>query len=282
MKLGLFTMNPPGCMRADVLAREIEARGLDSFWVGEHSHIPVKGTPYPAGGELPDPYKTMPDMFVWLTAAAMATTRIKLGTGVLLPLERNHFHTAKACATLDIIAGGRLIVGVGVGWNEVEYQNHSSIPWRRRYVALRENVAVLRQLWAEQEPSFQGDFIRFDPVWSFPKPVQRPGPKIAVGAAKKLGVAHTAEWGDYWYPLVDSFRDPVEAVNRFGEACKEKGRDVPIIFSSIRPKSYDTLAQYRDLGVSETVFNPQVDEADHAAVLRMLDSLAELRHKLAA
>jgi probable F420-dependent oxidoreductase len=282
MHVGVFTMNPPAAMRPDALAREVESRGLDSLWFGEHSHIPVDGTLYPAGGELPDPYKTMPDLFVWLTAAAMATTRIQLGTGVLLPLERDPFHAAKAIASLDLISGGRVVVGVGVGWNEVEFRNHTDIPWSKRYLALRESVAAMRALWSQEQASFKGEFYRFEPVLSYPKPLQKPGPKIAVGAAKKLGVAHTAQWGDIWYPLVESLRDPAVAVARFRDACREAGRadEVSITFSALKPPAYDDAARYRDLGAAGMVFKPHVDEGDHDGLRRALDQYAELKRRL--
>ena len=147
MQLGFSTMNTPDDVRADVLARALEERGYDSLFMGEHSHIPVsRKTPYPAGGELPPQYLRMMDPFVSLTMAAMATTTLRLGAGVALALEHDVMDLAKSAATLDLISGGRLLFGVGVGWNEEELANHRPIPWKKRYLALEECVGALRRL----------------------------------------------------------------------------------------------------------------------------------------
>src|SRR5438270_6555277 len=140
-------MNTPEEVRPDRLARALEERGYESLWIGEHSHIPVsRRTPYPAGGELPDVYRRMMDPFVSLTVAAAATTRLRIGTGVALPLERDVLTLAKEVATIDVLSGGRFLFGVGVGWNVEELADHRDIPWDRRYVALRECIAALRAL----------------------------------------------------------------------------------------------------------------------------------------
>src|SRR3954454_877439 len=128
-------MNNPKDLRPDVLGRELEARGFDSLWIGEHSHIPVsRRTPYPAGGEMPDAYRRMMDPFISLTVAATATTTLRLGTGVALPLEHDVFTLAKTVATLDRVSNGRFLFGVGVGWNEEELADHRrEVKWSQRY-----------------------------------------------------------------------------------------------------------------------------------------------------
>src|SRR3954454_16491052 len=161
-------MNNPKDLRPDVLGRELEARGYDSLWIGEHSHIPVsRRTPYPAGGEMPSQYTRMMDPFLSLTVAAGATERLLLATGVALPLEHDLFALAKTVATLDHVSGGRLLFGVGVGWNEEELADHRPIPWSQRYRALAECVAALRAIWCDDEAEFHGEFYDFDRVWAF-------------------------------------------------------------------------------------------------------------------
>jgi probable F420-dependent oxidoreductase len=284
MKIGISAMNTPEGLRPDLLAREVEARGLESLWFGEHSHIPVNGPPYPGGGPLPEPYKRMQDLFVSLTAAAMATTVLRLGSSVALPLERDVFNMAKAVATLDLLSGGRVLMGVGVGWNAAELANHSPVPWPQRYRALRETVAALRALWREDQPSFHGEHVRFDAVWSYPKPVQPGGPPILLGAARKLGVAHAAEWADGWMPIDVEYPDFSKGMARIAEACRAAGRDpaaLPVTVVCFRRASADSLARLRDLGVARAIcalgidHDPGPDEAR-----RELDRLAALKDGL--
>ena len=189
VELGFSSMNTPEDPAPDVLAGWLEERGFESFWVGEHPHIPTsRKTPYPAGGDLPPQYLRMMDPFVSLTAAACATERLLIGIGVALPLEHDLFDFAKSVATLDRLSGGRLQLGVGVGWNEEELANHRpDIPWSQRYRALAECIGALRALWADDESEFHGRFYDFDPVWSYPKPLQRPHPPILCGTGRKLG-----------------------------------------------------------------------------------------------
>ena len=283
MKIGISAMNTAQGTRPDLLAREVESRGFESLWYGEHSHIPVNGTPYPAGGELPDPYKGMQDLFVSLTAAAMTTTTLKLGTSVALPLERDVFNTAKAVATLDRLSGGgRLLMGVGVGWNQVELANHSAVPWAQRYKALRETVAALRALWREEQPSYRGEFVRFDPVWSNPKPLQPP--PVLLGAARKLGVAHAAEWADGWMPIDIEYPDFSKGMARITEACHAAGRDpatLPVTVVCFRKPSVEILSKLRDLGVTRAIValaidhDPELDEARG-----ILDRLAAIKNAI--
>lgn len=253
MHLGFSSMNTADDPAPDLLARTLEEAGFESLWYGEHSHIPVaRKTAYPPGGELPEPYKKMMDPYVSLMAAAGATTRLKLGTGIALLLERELFSQAKTIATLDRLSNGRVVIGCGVGWNEEEFENTTNLPWKCRYLALKETVLAQRALYNESEPEFHGQLINFDPVWFEPKPVQAGGPPVTFGAMGPLGVRHAAEWADGWMPVdvampnmaadIAAFRDQVSAFGRNPD-------DVEITLVVMSPVTGDLLKSYRDLGV---------------------------------
>ena len=174
MHIGAMVFPTDLSIRPDRLARELEARGYESLWVAEHTHIPAgRRTPYPAGGELPEEYRRLLDPYVALTAAAMVTERLRLGTGIALVAQHDPIVLAKAVASLDLISGGRVLFGIGVGWNEDEMEHHGVDPTQRRAVA-REHVLAMRELWTQDEASFEGEYVRFSPSWSWPKPVTTP------------------------------------------------------------------------------------------------------------
>ena len=286
MELGFFSMNTDFGLRADMLARELESRGFASLWVGEHSHIPVsRATPYPAGGELPKGYWHMLDPFVALGMAAAVTTTLRLGTGVCLVLEHDLLDLAKQVATLDFLSGGRVDFGVGVGWNAEELANHTAIPFRQRYRALREAVAALRACWTQDESSFTGEFFNFDALWSYPKPVQ-PTLPVLFGAAGKLGMAHTAEWSDGWCPIETAFRELAVGLQRFRAKCEDLGRDpdaVPITLFAWGDPDVDKLRQFRDLGIDQVLIGTGTAAgADLATTLPVLDRFAAVIPELAA
>src|ERR1044071_5754440 len=161
-------------MRPDDLARELEARGFESFWVPEHTHIPAScRTPYPGGGDLPQAYWHTYDPFVALTAAASVTTKLKVATGICLIMERDPITTAKEIASLDMLSNGRFIFGIGAGWNAEEMENHGT-NYKTRFSLLRERVLAMKEIWTKEEAEFHGRFVNFDPIWSYPKPAQKP------------------------------------------------------------------------------------------------------------
>ena len=281
MRVGFTSMNNPNDVAPDVLGRELEARGFDSWWIGEHSHIPVsRRTPYPAGGEMPEQYKAMMDPFLSLLLAATATERLLIGTGVTLPLEHDLFDLAKTVSTLDRLSGGRLLFGVGVGWNEEELANHRPIAWAQRYRALGECIGALRSLWCDDESEFHGEFYDFDAVWSFPKPLQQPHPPVLCGTAGKVGTREAVAWADSWMPVDLALGDVPKRVRRFRDAVAAAGRDpsaVTITMVTFGDPSLATLESYRELGIERVVVGADRtgwDEPDTA--LGYLDTYAAM------
>lgn len=287
MELGFTTMNTPEDVRPDVLARELESRGYTSLFIGEHSHIPAsRRTPYPSGGELPDQYVRMMDPFVSLSMAAHATERLHVGTGVCLILEHHVLDLAKTVASLDLLSGGRLLFGVGVGWNVEELANHRpDIAWAQRYRAAEECVAALRACWTDDNSEFHGEFFDVDPVWSFPKPAQRPHPPVLMGAAGRVGMRHAVRWADAWMPMDVALGGPdlvARRIGRFREACAEAGREIPVSLVAFGDPSPATLHHYRELGVVSTVIGAaRTGWDDPATTLPFLDRYADLVPELA-
>ncbi|MCU1343779.1 MAG: hypothetical protein JWL70_45 [Acidimicrobiia bacterium] len=275
MKLGFSTMNTPEDVPPAEMARELEARGFDSFWIGEHSHIPTsRKTPYPSGGEMPIQYRRMMDPFISLTIASAATTTLRLGTGVCLPLEHDVFELAKAVTTLDLLSGGRVEFGVSVGWNEEELANvRPSVSFAQRYQALAECVAALRELWTAPEPEYHGRFFDFEPVWSDPKPQQRPHPKVWCGFSGRIGMAHAAQWGDGWLPMDAILGNVGKRIAKFREITAAAGRaDLPISIVTFGDTTVETLYQYKELGVDRVILGAgRTGWADGATSLPFLD-----------
>ncbi len=253
------------------LAREAEARGYGSLYFPEHTHIPVsRRTPPPTGEpELPDEYKRTLDPFVALAAAASATSRILLGTGICLVAQRDPIVTAKAVATLDYLSGGRFVLGVGVGWNEDEMESHGVVPRTRRGRA-REHVLAMQRLWADDVASFAGEHVRVPPSWSWPKPVQRPWPPVLMGGAPgpKL-FAHIAEYADGWMPIGGA--GVATAIPALHEAARAAGRDPAglrvVVFGAVPDEG--KMARYAEIGVTEVAV--RLPSAGRDEVLAALD-----------
>src|SRR5262249_50538524 len=183
------------------LARELEARGFESLFVCEHTHIPVsRRSPFPGGGELPQEYSHLNDPFVVLSAAAAVTERIKLGTGICLVVEHDPIVLAKQVASLDRLSQGRFLFGIGAGWDLEEMSDHGTDP-NTRWALLRERVEAMRQIWTQERAEYHGKFVDFDPMWSWPKPVQKPHPPILLGSSTALGRKRTVDSYDGWIPI---------------------------------------------------------------------------------
>jgi len=258
------------------LAREVEARGFSSLYLPEHTHIPTsRRTPPPTGDvTLPEEYKRTVDPFVALAAAAAVTTRITLGTGVCLVAQRDPLVTAKAVATLDHIAKGRFVFGIGFGWNREEMESHG-VDFRSRRARAREHVLAMQRLWTNERTAFEGEFVRFEDSWSWPKPLQQPRPPILIGGAAgpKL-FAHIAEYADGWIPIGGA--GVREAMPQLRRAMEQVGRQPAalrvVTFGSVPDPG--KLEYYASIGVTEVVLRIPCAPAD--VVLPLLDQCAAL------
>ncbi|HLM09899.1 MAG TPA: LLM class F420-dependent oxidoreductase [Thermoleophilaceae bacterium] len=256
-----------------VVARLAEARGFESLWFTEHTHIPVsRETERPGGGELPRQYWHLYDPFVSLSFAAAATERIKIGTGVCLVIEHDPIVLAKQVASLDRLSGGRFQFGVGAGWNQEEMRNHGTDP-RRRFRVMRERIEAMKRIWMEDEPEYHGEHVDFDPIWSWPKPVQQPHPPILVGGGGERVIDRVIAYGDEWIPN----RVPsMEALRERTRELRERaGRHVPVSFFGAKPEA-ETVERLQWAGVDRCIY--YVDpEADAGEVERALDGFAAFR-----
>src|SRR6201996_7594098 len=200
MKFGGAMFFTEYSMTAPELAAALEERGFESVWIPEHSHIPVsRKTPFPGGGDLPKQYYEAMDPFVVLGAAAAVTKTLKLGTGVLLVQQRDAIQTAKSVASLDQISGGRFLFGVGGGWNQDEMENHGTV-YASRFKRMRESIEAMKEIWTKSKAEYHGEFVNFDPIMAWPKPVQKPNPPIHVGGAFPHGARRAIRYGDGWIP----------------------------------------------------------------------------------
>jgi probable F420-dependent oxidoreductase len=182
------------------LARALEERGFDSLWVPEHSHIPLtRKSPFPSGGDLPKKYYDVMDPFVVLSAAAAVTKTLLLGTGICLIAQRDPIQTAKQVASIDQVSGGRFLFGIGNGWNEDEMANHGTA-FASRHKLARERVEAMKVIWTKSKAEYHGEFVNFDPMMTWPKPVQKPHPPIIVGGAFPFGARRALRYGDGWMP----------------------------------------------------------------------------------
>ncbi len=281
MHLGFSSMNTVDDPSPLALAKTLEEAGFESLWYGEHSHIPVsRKTPYPPGGDLPEPYKKMMDPYVSLMAAAAVTTNLKLGTGIALLMERELFSQAKTIATLDLLSQGRVIIGCGVGWNQEEFENATALPWERRYLALKETVLAQRALLTDSEPEFHGELIDFDPVWFEPKATRAGGPPVTFGAMGPLGIRHAAQWADGWMPVDVAMPDVKQGIDDFYQQVRDFGRnpdDVEITLVVMAPVTGDLLKSYRDMGVDRCNIGVGMENWDKPEiVMPMIEQFAKL------
>jgi probable F420-dependent oxidoreductase len=275
MELGLTMFVTDYSMAPDELARAAEDRGFESLFVPEHTHIPVsRRTPWPGGAELPREYSHALDPFVALTAAATATRRLLLGTGVCLVVEHDPITLAKQVASLDHLSGGRVVFGVGGGWNREEMENHGTNP-RVRFRLLRERILAMRAIWADDEAEFHGDLVGFNPIWSWPKPAQRPGPPVLIGGNGPGTLERVVEFGDGWMPLAGRAGPPLaERIAELRRLASERGRgDIPISVFAAPPRK-EELARLADVGVVRAILG--VTPAGRDEALAQLDRHASL------
>ncbi len=274
MHIGLTTYATDQSIAPGAFAQAAEERGFESLFLPEHTHIPVsRATPFPSGGDLPEWYARGLDPFVALAAAAATTTKLRLGTAVCLVVERDPITLAKEVASLDHLSGGRFLFGIGGGWNREEMLNHGTEP-STRWRLLRERVEAMRAIWADDVAEFHGEFVSFDPIWSWPKPVQRPGPPVLIGGVGRQAIERVVEYGDGWIPpmgWIDELPVAVAALRRL-----EADRDVcprPITVVGVKPKA-DVIGRLAQMGVARAVIAVPPGDADR--VLPLLDRYALL------
>ena len=274
MEIGLTIHATDRAMSPPELAREAEERGFYSLYLPEHTHIPTsRRTPPPTGeAELGEEYARSPDPFVALGACAAVTSRIRLGTGVALVAEHDPIALAKAVATADWLSAGRLVLGVGYGWNREEMENHGIVVSRRRQ-HVREVLLAMQALWSQEVASFHGEVVRFEPSWQWPKPVQQPRPRVLLGGAPGPTLfRHIAELGDGWLPIGGG--GVRAALPRLRTAMEEAGRDpasLHIVPMGVFP-SEGKLDHYRQIGATEVAL--RLPSAPRDEVLPVLDDYA--------
>lgn len=276
MDIGIFMFPTGDAIRPDELGAEVEARGFESLWFPEHTHIPTsRRTPFPGGGELPPEYSRSHDPFVALTAAAMSTKKIGLGTGICLIIERDTITTAKAVASLDVLSGGRFIFGIGGGWNREEMEHHGT-DYPTRFAKLEEQVAAFKTIWTEDEAEFHGRHVDFDPIWSWPKPVQKPHPPIVLGGGTRYTRQRVVDFCSGWMPIGRDDEAVLRGIEDLRQRAERAGRAMETISINVfgaTPKR-EILDRYAEAGVSRAVLLARPEGRD--LVLPRLDRYATL------
>lgn len=227
------------------LARQLEERGQDALFFAEHTHIPAsRESPSPSGTELPRKYWHCYDLFVALTAAAAATTKLRVGSGICLIVERDPIVTAKEVASVDHLSGGRFEFGIGAGWNREEMRHHGTDP-RRRMALMRERVKAMKAIWTQDEASYTGEYVAFDRIWCYPKPIQRPHPPILVGGEGSTVLGRVLAFGDAWFP---NYRADESIFERVRELRARAERPVEVQMLSV-PADPTVLERLERAGV---------------------------------
>ena len=262
------------------LARAVEERDLDGLFFPEHTHIPVSSrSPFLPGGEIPEHYRRTYDPFIALAIAAAVTERIRLGTGVCLITEHDPIVLAKTVASLDRLSNGRVILGIGAGWNPEEMENHGT-PYKQRWPILRERVLAMKRIWRLDEPQFHGNYVTFGPMWSYPKPTQHNGPPIWLGSNSKWIPNRVAEYADGWMPIVG--RSGAGNARLVKDACARIGRRAEDVTLALfyAPLEESVARERLDEGYTDFIFG--LPSAARDEVLPMLDKIAALAARLRA
>ena len=272
MKVGVAMFCTDYSMQPTELAAALEARGFESLWLPEHSHIPLsRVSPFPPGGDLPKKYYDVMDPFVALGAAAAVTTSLKLATGICLVAQRDAIQTAKAVASLDQISKGRFLFGVGPGWTRDEMENHGVL-FKSRMDIMGEKVAAMREIWTQPKAEFHGKFVDFDPMMTWPKPMQKPHPPVIVGGGVPYGARRALAYGNGWVPNATrpGYR-LLDRMDEYREMEKAAGRKVPISAFGVEhdPKSWNA---YENVGIDRIILSVPSEPAD--TILPILDRWA--------
>jgi probable F420-dependent oxidoreductase len=282
MKFGLMYANAGPFAYPEMLkhvATTAERVGVESIWTIEHVVIPVgyKSTyPYDPSGKIPAPEQLpMPDPLVWLAYAAAVTTTLRLATGIVILPQRHPLYVAKEVATLDVLSNGRLMLGIGVGWLEEEF-DALGIPFAERAARTAEAVRAMRSLWADEAEAFEGKFFRWGPLESHPKPVQKPGVPIIVGGHTELAARRAARYGDGFFPGVTEEEKLVWLLGIMREECEKLGRDPSAIevTSGRAVPDVENVERLEELGVSRFMVPPPAFDPD--GITKGLEQLGNL------
>jgi probable F420-dependent oxidoreductase len=243
MQFGVGYFPTHDALSPGAVARLVEEHGHDSLFFAEHTHIPAsRESPWPGGGELPRKYSHTYDLFVALTAAAQATSTLRVGSGICLVVERDPIVTAKEVASIDQLSGGRFEFGVGAGWNREEMRNHGTDP-RTRMRLMHERVEAMKAIWSQDEASYHGEFVQFERIWSWPKPAQRPHPPVLVGGNGATVLERVLAFGDAWFP--NYARGAEGLVERWDQLQTRVDRPIDLIVIGVpaRPEVLERLQQ---------------------------------------
>lgn len=276
MLYGVSIFSTHYAIRPDELAQALEERGFESLWLPEHTHIPAsRRSPWPGGPDLPREYWNTYDPFVALTAAAMATKKLRVATGICLLIERDPITTAKEVASLDQLSEGRFIFGIGGGWNAEEMENHGT-DFKKRWRVLRERVLAMKEIWTKEEAEFHGEFVNFDKIWANPKPYQKPHPPILMGGDGPTTFDRVLEYCDGWVPIGIRSTGIPEKIATLRRRAEEMGRDpksVSVTVFGTRPKP-ETIDEFAEAGVDRVLLPLPPEGRD--TVLPLLDDYAKL------
>ncbi len=272
MLYGISMFATDYAIRPDDLARLVEERGFDSLWLPEHTHIPAsRETAFPGGGDLPKQYWHAYDPFVALTAAASVTTNLKLATGICLLIQRDPITTAKEVASLDRLSGGRVLFGIGGGWNVEEIENQG-VSYKSRWRVLRERVLAMKEMWTKEEAEYHGDYVDFDPVWSHPKPVQQPHPPVIMGGDGPTTFDRVVDYCEGWVPIgrgdgyVDVLPGKIAELHRRLEEAGRAKDSVKISIFGTAPDQ-DEIGKLGEIGVDRLIFSLPSEEREQVEPL---------------
>ncbi len=278
MKIGVCMFATDYAIRIDELARAAEDRGFESLFVPEHTHIPVsRRTPFPAGGPLPKEDSHTFDPFVSLMAAAAATKKIRVGTGICLIIDRDTIVTAKEVASLDVLSGGRFELGVGAGWNAEEMENHGT-QFKTRFKKMSEQILAMKEIWSKDEAEFHGQFVNFDKIWSWPKPAQKPNPPVLMGGESGHTLQRVVDFCEGWFPRGRAPEVIISGLADLKARAAKKGRDMKTISVSVFGARAEEagLEQLAQAGVTRAILRLPSDSRD--VVLPLLDQWVKFIH----
>jgi probable F420-dependent oxidoreductase len=277
MKFGVFFFPTAYAIDVPELAVALEERGMEALFVCEHTHIPAsRATPFPGGGELPKRYAHSLDPFVSLSFAAAVTKKLTLGTGICLVPQHEPIVTAKAIASLDSLSGGRFEFGIGGGWNVEEMGNHG-VAYKTRFKQMREHVEAMKAIWTEEEASYDGEFVKFERIWSNPKPARKPHPPILLGGETDYTLKRIVEYCDGWIPRGGPNFEPKTGIARLHKMAKEYGRDPKTLSTTVfrGPTTKEGLDACREAGIDRVLYDMPDVPRDEA--LKVLDDIVALK-----